>query len=55
VVKKEVVHSANIVSNLIDKVTRILGMLESDVKKTRAYIVDEKKGQRKLIASQTSK
>lgn len=55
VIKKEIVHSANIVSNLIDKVIRIVGMLESEVKKTKAYIVDEKKSQRKLIATHRNK
>jgi len=55
VIKKEIVHSANIVSNLTDKVTRIVGMLENEVKNTKAYIVDEKKSQRKLIATHHSK
>ncbi len=55
IVKKEIVHSANIVSNLIDKVTRIVGMLENEVKKTKTYIADEKKVQRKLIATHRPK
>ena len=55
IVKKEIVHSANIVSNLIDKVTRIVGMLENEVDRTKAYITDEKTVQRKLIATHRSK
>ena len=49
VIKRKIEHSANIVSNLVDKLTRIVSMLESDVKKTREYITLEKIDQRRII------
>jgi len=49
VVKKEIVHSANIINNLIDKVTRIIAMIKSDIQKTRRYIKKEEIDQRIII------
>ncbi|MFK7809149.1 MAG: hypothetical protein AB8F74_15205 [Saprospiraceae bacterium] len=49
IVKKKIEHSANVVSNLIDKVTLIIAMLEKDVEQTKGYIAQEKKDQRAII------
>jgi len=50
VVKKNIVHSINTVTNLQDKITRIIGMLENDIERTKEYIAVERKDQRALIA-----
>ncbi len=49
VVKNKIEHSANLILNLMDKVSRIVAMIENDIQKTKGYIAQEKKDQRVII------
>jgi len=53
VVKNKIEHSKSLILNLIDKVNRIIAMVENDIKKTKGYIAQEKKDQRDLIVKKS--
>ncbi|MEM1322772.1 MAG: hypothetical protein AAGG75_21080 [Bacteroidota bacterium] len=50
IIKEAIVHSANVISNQSDKITRIVAMLDQHILQTKDYIKQEQQDKRKLVA-----
>ncbi|MEL6863106.1 MAG: hypothetical protein AAFP19_01750 [Bacteroidota bacterium] len=49
VIKSEIVNAKNIVSNVLDKLTLLISMLDSEIEKTREFVKEDNKERRRLV------